>query len=110
MKRIPVREDYSVYLVRPEDIYSATSRDKRVYLRTGSREHRTCYTLKELECMLPEDQFARIHESAIVNLDRVEELILLGDQSYVVRLSNSDQIPVGRTRYSELQRKLGIPH
>jgi DNA-binding LytR/AlgR family response regulator len=110
MKRIPVRENSSVHLVRPEDIFSATARDKRVYLRTGAREHRTGYTLKELESMLPEEKFARIHDSAIVNLDQVEELILLGDQSYVVKLSNSQQIPVGHTHCGELQRKLGISH
>ena len=108
MKRIPVREDYSVHLVRVEDIYFATSRNRRVYLWTEAKEYRTYYTLTDLVSMLPEDRFARVHDSAIVNLDRVEELILLGNHSYVVRLSNAQQIPVGRTRYAELQRKLGI--
>ena len=108
LKRIPVRDGYSVHLVRIEDIFCATSRSRRVYLWTEGKEYRTYYTLSQLEEMLPPDVFMRIHDSAIVHLDRVEEIMLLGNHSYMVRLSNSHQIPVGRSRYSELQRRLGM--
>ncbi len=108
MTRIAVREGYSVHLVRVEDVYCATARNRRVYIWTEAREFRTYYSLTQLEEMLPRQQFVRVHDSAIVSLDRVEEIILLGNHSYMVRLSNSHQIPVGRSRYAELQRRLGM--
>ena len=41
-------------------------------------------------------------------LERVEELIFLGNHAYEVRLTSNQRLPVGRTRYAELQRRLGL--
>jgi two-component system, LytTR family, response regulator len=108
LRRLPVRADFAVRLLRLEDIVLAMARDKRVFVRTASGEHRTYYTLKQLESILPPDGFARIHDSFLVNLDAVEEVLLLGDHDYEVRLSDGQRLPVGRTRYAELLRRLGI--
>jgi DNA-binding LytR/AlgR family response regulator len=108
LRRLPVREDYAVRLVRVEEILCATSREKRVYVRTGNLELRTYYTLTQLEQMLPADLFLRIHESCIVNLEAVEQLLFLGNHSYAVMLRNQHQLPVGRSRYADLQRRLGL--
>lgn len=108
LRRLPVRGDYTVRLIRVEDIECATAREKRVFVRTPEGEHRTYYTLKQLETLLPPDRFLRIHDSCVVNLDRVEELLFLGNHSYAIRLSNGMQLPVGRTRYVELRQRLGL--
>ncbi len=108
LRRLPVRGNYAVRLLRVEEIVCAIARDKRVYIRTDEGEHRTYYTLAQLETLLPPDQFLRIHDSCIVNLEMVEELLFLGNHAYKLRLSNELQIPVGRTRYPELQRRLGL--
>lgn len=108
IRRLPVREQYSVRLVRVEEIYSATASNKRVFVRTKDAEYRTYYTLSQLESLLPSDQFCRVHESAIVNLDRIEEIHFLGNHSYSISLTNGVQIPVGRSRYAGLQKKLGL--
>jgi DNA-binding LytR/AlgR family response regulator len=108
LRRLPVRLDYAVRLLRIEEIVCAVAREKRVYVRTQDGEHRTYYTLTQLESLLPREQFLRIHDSCLVNLERVEELIFLGNHAYEVRLTNNQRLPVGRTRYSELQRRLGL--
>jgi len=108
LRRLPVREDYAVRLVRVEDILYATTREKRVMVRTSAKEYRTYYTLTHLESLLPVEQFLRIHESYIVHIEYIEELLFLGNHSYSVRLSNGAQVPVGRTRYAELQTRLGL--
>lgn len=108
LTRLPIRGDYKVKLVRLEEIFCATAREKRVYVRTPEGEHRTYYTLNQLESLLPVEKFLRIHDSCIVNLDRVIELLFLGNHAYVVRLEDNQQLPVGRSRYAELQRRLGI--
>ena len=108
LKRLPIREDYSIHLLKPEDILFIVSRNRKVIVRTAAREYKTTYTLAQLEALLPPKIFARVHESALINLDHAEELVLLGNHSYVVRMSDSAQIPVARTRYAELQQRLGI--
>jgi DNA-binding LytR/AlgR family response regulator len=108
LRRLPVRADYVVHLLRVEDIVCAVAREKRVFVRTKGSEFRTYYTLTQLEALLPKDQFLRIHDSCLVNLDQVEELLFLGNHAYEVRLSNDQRLPVGRTRYAELQRRLGL--
>ena len=108
LRRLPVRMDYSVRLIRLEEILCAIAREKRVFVRTPEGEHRTYYTLKQLESLLPVDRFLRVHDSYLINLDAVEELLFLGDHAYEVRLSNKERIPVSRTRYPELQRRLGL--
>lgn len=109
LQRLPIRKDYAVRLVRVEEIIRAEARDKRVFVRTDDgQEHRTYYTLTQLEGLLPPTCFLRIHGSCIVNLDRVDEILFLGNHSYAVRLSNNEQLPLARARYLELQRRLGL--
>jgi DNA-binding LytR/AlgR family response regulator len=108
LRRLPVREDYVVRLIKVEEILCAVSRAKRVWVQTARGEHRTYYTLAQLESLLPADRFMRIHDSCLVNIEEVEELIFLGNHAYVVRLSSNQQLPVGRTRYAALQRRLRL--
>lgn len=108
LQRLPIRTDYAVRLIRVEEIAAAVARDKRVYVRTDKEEFRTYYTLSQLEALLPSASFLRIHDSCVVNLNLVEEVIFLGNHTYCVRLSDGQQMPVGRTRYAALQQRLGL--
>lgn len=109
LKRLPIRQDYSVLLLKVEEIRCAQAREKRVTVRTAEGgEWRTYYTLQQLERLLPAEAFLRIHDSCIVNLEAVEELLYLGGRSYGVRLTGGLQLPVSRNRFSVLQERLGI--
>lgn len=108
LRRLPVRADYVVHLLRVEEIICAVAREKRVFVRTKGGEYKTYYTLTHLEALLPKDRFLRIHDSCLVNLDQIEELLFLGNHAYEVRLSDNQRLPVGRARYAELQRRLGL--
>ena len=109
LQRLPIRKDYAVRLVRVEEIVRAEAREKRVFVRTADGdEHRTYYTLTQLEGLLPPTRFFRIHGSCIVSLDSVDEILFLGNHSYAVQLSNREQFPLARARYSALQRRLGL--
>lgn len=108
LRRLPIRENYAVRLVRVEEILCAVAREKRVFVRTVGGEHRTYYTLTQLETLLPPEQFLRIHDSCLIQVDQVEEILFLGNHTYRVRLSDGELLPVGRTRYPELQRRLGL--
>ncbi len=108
LRRLPIRENYAVRLVRVEEIVCAVAREKRVFVRTAGGEHRTYYTLTQLETLLPPDLFLRIHDSCLVKIEQVEEILFLGNHTYRVRLTDGELLPVGRARYPELQRRLGL--
>lgn len=52
--------------------------------------------LKELEAILPENEFFRIHKSYIVRLD---EIVSINPREIVV---GTDSVPVGRTYFQDL--------
>jgi two-component system LytT family response regulator len=108
MQRLPVRTDYSIKLLRIEEIEYAVSRDKRVYVRTNGAEQRTYYTLTQLESLLPDTDFMRIHASAIVRVASIDAVNFLGNHTYSVTLTGGQVLPVGRTYYQDLQTRLGI--
>ncbi len=108
LKRLPVRTDYTVRLIRVEQILCAIARDKRVFVRTAEGEFRTHDTLTQLESLLPPESFLRIHDSYLVSLDAIEELLFLGNHTREIRLSDDSLLPVGRARYAELQKRLGL--
>ena len=43
-----------------------------------------------------------------MKLERVEELLFLGNHRYAVRLSDNRVLPVGRSRYPALRQRLGL--
>jgi two-component system LytT family response regulator len=53
--------------------------------------------------MLPDDRFFRIHNSYIVNLDKIKEFIK--SNGYVVLVSNH-KIPISRQRKAAFLKKL----
>jgi DNA-binding LytR/AlgR family response regulator len=91
-----------------EEIEYAVSRDKKVYVRTSGVEHRTYYTLTQLETLLPAKDFMRIHASAMVRLSLIESVNFLGNHTYSVTLTGSVVVPLGRTYYADLQARLGL--
>ncbi|RSK39716.1 LytR/AlgR family response regulator transcription factor [Mangrovimonas spongiae] len=59
--------------------------------------------LKEMNATLPEDSFFRIHNSFIINLNKIKEFVKT--DGYVVMTSNQ-QIPVARQRKSKFLDKI----
>jgi two-component system LytT family response regulator len=59
--------------------------------------------LKEVDALLPDHFFFRIHNSFIVNLTKIKEFVK--NHGYVVMTSNH-KIPVARQRKSEFLEKL----
>lgn len=110
LRSLPVRIDYTVRFIPLAEILCAVSRNRQTYIVTEENEFRAYYSLTHLEAILPSEQFLRIHDSSLVNVDRVVELHFLGDHTYEVRLSNKQLLRVGRSRYPELQRRMGLGH
>jgi two-component system LytT family response regulator len=65
--------------------------------------------MQTLEERLDPDRFARIHRSTIVQLDRVEALLVAGGGEYAARLTTGARVRVARGRRDALAEKLGLP-
>lgn len=106
LRRLSIRDDYRIRLIRTDAVLMVESRQKTVRILTDDGEFRGQYTLKYLEERLDREKFMRVHESYIVNLDAVEELLFLGNHVYEARLSDKTRVPVGRHRFPELKKRL----
>lgn len=75
----------------------------RIYLCDAQRIVST-RTLKELEALLPEKQFFRVHHSHLINLSHVKRFEK-EDGGYLL-MQNGQQVEVSRRRKSELLERL----
>ncbi len=70
------------------------------------------YVIREqmqvLEDRLDPATFFRIHRSTIVRLEEIDALLYSEGGDYSVRLQDGKRLKVSRSRYEELQRRLGI--
>lgn len=64
-------------------------------------------SLKRLEERLDPARFARIHRSAIVNLDRVTDLHSRDGRDYELRLEDGTRLRLSRTHRAAFEAKLG---
>ncbi len=72
------------------------------------RQHVVNYTLDQLESNLPPDQFMRVHRSAIVQLDKIQELIPWFSGRYKLVLPNGHEVIASRERSKQLKDTLMI--
>jgi two-component system LytT family response regulator len=97
--------DKAVFL-KAETIDWVEAADYYVTLHAGGRSHLLRETMANIELALDPDRFARVHRSAIVNLERVKEVqpLMAGDS--VVVLEDGTQVPLSRSRRGAFERRL----
>jgi two-component system, LytTR family, response regulator LytT len=66
-----VKSDLAYYRVDLEDIYFIESLLNYVLIHTKNNSFKTLISLKDMEKKLPEKDFARIHNSYIVRIDKI---------------------------------------
>lgn len=71
----------------------------------GEESYATRSRLDHLEARLDPERFFRAHRSAIVNLDRIQEIIPWFKGSYKLRLSTGGEVDLSRARARELRKR-----
>ena len=102
-KRITINTDGKLVFLEPNDIHYAESDGNYSTLHlSNNKKIVLTKKLKEVCEILPKDHFFRVHNSFIVNLDKIKEF--LKTDGYVI-LENNKKIPVSRQRKSDFLDK-----
>lgn len=103
-KRISINTDGKlIFLETDQIIYVESDGNYSTFVMADKQKIVITKKLKEVNAILPENYFFRIHNSYIVNLNKIKEFIK--NDGYVVMQSN-DKIPVARQRKSDFLEKL----
>lgn len=102
--RLVVREGNRALIIPPSDVDWFAGARNYVVLHVGDKEYRLRATLQLLEQRLDPTRFARIHKSAIVNVERIREIQAWFGGDYLALLRNGKQLRVSRTYARDLLR------
>jgi two-component system LytT family response regulator len=97
LSRVPVRTAGRIVLVDLTTVDWLEAADNYVLLHVRSGEYLLRETLAALEAQLDPDRFARIHRSAIVQIDRIVELHPATHGDFDVLLRDGTRLTLSRT-------------
>jgi two-component system LytT family response regulator len=105
--KLPVKVDGRIELVPLDRIEWIESEGNYVRLHLGDRTCLVRDTISALEERLDPQRFARIHRSAMVNLDHMEHVRPWFTGEYVVRLRSGRELTLTRSYRGHLFRLIG---
>jgi two-component system LytT family response regulator len=101
-----VKDGETILVIPAHEIDWCSAEDNYVRIHAGPKRHLVRMTMRRLEEQLPRATFARIHRSAIVNVERVRECAPLGGGEYRVTLVNGVRLVVSRTYRAAMLNRL----
>lgn len=108
VSKIPVKQGNKTALVDPKEIMYIQASGYYAELYVKSKKHVLRESLNNLEEILDENTFVRIHRSTIVNLNFVEE-ILHSDYSEIdAKMTDGKLLHVSKSHKKEFLEKIGI--
>jgi two-component system, LytTR family, response regulator len=106
-ERYAVRVRGEIVLVNVADVEWVSAEGNYARLHAGEKSYLIRDSMQRLEETLEPTLFARVHRSAIVNLNRVKKLVLDRDGSYEIVLASGATVPVGATYRSRVEQFVG---
>ncbi len=103
LERILVRDGSRVHVIPVDKIDYIEAQDDYVCLKSGGKDHLKQETLADLENLLDQERFIRIHRSYILNIERLVKLELYAKDSRVAILTDGTKLPVSRAGYARLK-------
>jgi len=105
-QRLVVRSGGRIFFVNVAEIDWIEAAGNYVSVHVGGASHLLRDTMKHLEAQLTGARFARLHRSAMVNLDRVRELQQTDDGGWDVVLIDGTRLGAGRDAEAKLREAL----
>ena len=106
LTRLAVRDRDRIRVLGVDEVDWIGVEGERVLVHAGDKAYPIRRTLAELEARLDPARFFRAHRSAIVNLDRVKEVIPWFKGSHKLRLTTGAEVELSRARARALRRIL----
>ena len=105
--RFPIRKQDDIYLLPVHRIASVVSEGELMHVTTIAKERYTMnYRLKTLEAKLDPKHFLRVGRGALVNVDAIAKITTMPGGSYLVTLTNTQQLRVSRSQSRVLRGHL----
>jgi two-component system LytT family response regulator len=102
LERVLVRDGTKVHIIDVDDLDFVQAQDDYVAFHAGGREYLKEQPLSEVEGLLDQTRFVRVHRSFIVNVERIARVEPLTRDSRVVILKDGRRLPVSRTGFQRL--------
>jgi two-component system LytT family response regulator len=103
IERLAVRDRDSIRVVNVDEVDWIDIEDEQVWVHVSDLAYPIRRTLSELETRLDPARFFRAHRAAIVNLDRIAEVIPWFAGSHKLRLTTGVEIDLSRARARALR-------
>jgi DNA-binding LytR/AlgR family response regulator len=107
LHRLAVRHRDAIRVLEADQVDWIGIEDEQVMVYVGDQAYPIRRTLAELEARLDPECFFRAHRSAIVNLDRVKEIIPWFKGGHILRLTTGAEVDLSRAQARELRKTLG---
>ncbi len=107
LTRLAVRHRDRVRVLDAKEVDWIGIEEEQVMVHVGDQGYYLRRTMSELESRLDPALFFRAHRSAIVNLDRVREVIPWFKGSHKLRLSTGAEVDLSRQQARRLRKILG---
>lgn len=107
--KLPVVTPSSLKLVPLDEIVwiEASGDSSVVHMRNGDAG-RVPKRIGELERMLPQSRFMRVHRSLLVNLAHIEEIVPWFNGEYMLKMCDGSEVIVARRRVKALKARFGL--
>ncbi len=102
LERVLVRDGTKVHIIDVDDLDFVQAQDDYVAFHAGGREYLKEQPLSEVEGLLDQARFIRVHRSFIVNVERIARVEPLTRDRRVVILKDGRRLPVSRTGFQRL--------
>jgi two-component system LytT family response regulator len=106
LTRLAVRDRDRIRVLDMGEVDWIDVEDERVMVHVGDQAYPIRRTLGELEARLDPAQFFRAHRSAIVNLNRVKEVVPWFKGSHKLRLTTGAEVDLSRAQARTLRKIL----
>lgn len=106
LERILIKEGSAVRVIPSDSIDYIEGQDDYAAIRSGGKSHLKHQRLTELESLLDQTTFVRIHRSYILNISRLAKLEPYAKDSKMAVLKDGTQLPVSKSGYEKLKKLL----
>jgi two-component system LytT family response regulator len=107
LERIPVRRQDEIVILPVKEIASIVAEGELLHLTTAQKEtYVLSYRLKDLEARLDPARFVRLGRGTLANVEMMRKVSVMPGGTYVVTLSNGQQLNVSRLQGRILRDQL----